>query len=184
MRNGYQRGTGLGRSGFGIAVPLPIHQQAGNSKHGLGHLGRDSEGKKILAQQEKSEQQLAKAETKKRKRESEEGSEKKTNVFDFMNKRLNQPQKKVEQPAQKNLTQADIQKILREKKESISKLQSYIQKQETAYERNRQRDPALAQAILVKLSQAQIEMRSLKAGETEYQTRLELKTERKKLRTF
>jgi len=46
---GYIRGTGLGIKKTGIAEPIPMNQQAGNSKLGLGHESRDKNKPKILS---------------------------------------------------------------------------------------------------------------------------------------
>jgi len=181
LEQGYVRGTGLGPKKCGIPIPLTIGQQAGNTKHGLGHYGREKGTKKLIKQKEADEKKNLK-----RPRSQSETQPKRIAVFDALNQRINKKPRHStgEVNRGEGLTYAEVEKLLKADREKIEQLKSFMAQQELAYERNRTRDPVFAKAILVKLDEALQEVKRLQACEAAYQTRLELNKERKKLKTF
>eukprot|EP01125_Pyxidicula_operculata_P013095 TRINITY_DN4336_c0_g1_i3.p1 TRINITY_DN4336_c0_g1~~TRINITY_DN4336_c0_g1_i3.p1 ORF type:complete len:310 (+),score=79.01 TRINITY_DN4336_c0_g1_i3:147-1076(+) len=177
---GYIRGTGLGKGKTGIPEPIPIDKQSGNNKLGLGHDKRD-----------KLKPKIPRSTTKRgKKRKRSEGDKKNTldeddeAVFDLINHRVNQPEKKKQKTNYKGLTTEEMQKLLKEKQTKSEDLKKYMLKLEMSIERNKKKDKTVAEQTKLKLKKVKEDIGKIDEELNQLKTRLELKEDRQNSVTF
>jgi hypothetical protein len=199
---GYVKGMGLGKSKKGIAEPLTISEQSGNTRAGLGHQKRRRK-RRLPSEAEESEEYSAKRKRKrdtrqekdsgkwkKRKRDSIQMTEESTTtIFDFLNQQLTATEispstKKETYDKFKGLSFDELKKRHTQYKIQLEEHRLEKEKLEKIYQYSKNKDPEMALKAKKQLHQLLTKMKLLSDDEKILSTRVLFTEGRKKMEQF
>jgi len=154
LKHGYKQGTGLGSTNSGISVPITIENQQTHTC-GLGHVENGS------------------GHNAEKRRRDDDPEEEESNVFDFMNKTLN---KKIRISTDiTKIEDSSLNEVYMQKKLLLEKMETKSQKLKLSVNRNQEKYPVAALAMIKKAKSAESELNFLKNEVRQLETKIDLK---------